>query len=65
MQSINPNQKALAVAAEELGVLLEQAATAHELDAGEQRSTWRRVAEAAARVSTYAALLAGDERPAD
>ena len=59
------NQRALAKAAEELGRLLEEAATAHELDAGDQRATWRRIADAAARVSAYAALLGGDDRPAD
>ncbi len=62
MEPVDPNQRALATAAERLGRLLEQAATDHELDGGEQRETWRRIAEAAAQVSTYAALLAGDSR---
>ena len=65
MEPVDPNQRALATAAERLGRLLEQAATDHEIDGAEQRETWRRIAEAAAQVSTYAALLAGDDRAAN
>ena len=59
--SIDPNQKALATAAERLGELLEQTATAHELEDGPRREVWEQLAEAAVQVATYAALLAGEE----
>ncbi len=62
MSDVDPNQKALATAAERLGELLEQAATAHELEYGPRREVWRQLAEAAIQVATYAALLAGDEQ---
>ncbi len=61
MPSIDPNQKALATAAEHLGELLEQAASAHELKDAPRRDVWRQLAEAAIQVATYAALLAGEE----
>ena len=62
MPSIDPNQKALATAAEHLGELLEQAATAHELEDAPRREVWQQLAEAAIQVATYAALLAGGEQ---
>ncbi len=65
MEPVDPNQRALATAAERLGRLLEQAATDHEIDGAEQRETWRRIAEAAAQVSTYAALVTRDDRAAN
>ncbi len=61
MPSIDPNQKALATAAEHLGKLLEQAASAHELEDGPRRDVGRQLADAAVQVATYAAILAGDE----
>ena len=61
MPPVDPNQKALATAAERLGELLEQAANAHEEDTP-RREVWRQLAEAAVQVATYAALLAGDEQ---
>lgn len=57
----DPNQKALATAAEHLGELLEQAANAHELEDPPRRDVWRQLEEAAVQVATYAALLAGEE----
>ncbi len=62
MEPVDPNQKALATAAQRLAELLEQAATAHELDDAPRREVWQQLAEAAIQVATYAALLAGDER---
>ncbi len=62
MPPVDPNQKALATAAERLGELLEQAANAHELEEAPGREVWRQLAEAAVQVATYAALLAGDEQ---
>ncbi len=59
---MDPNQKALATAAEHLGKLLEQAANAHELDDGPRREVWQQLADAAVQVATYAALLEGDEQ---
>ncbi len=59
---MDPNQKALATAAEHLGELLEQAANAHELEDAPRRDVWRQLAEPAIQVATYAALLAGDEQ---
>ena len=59
---MDPNQKALATAAEHLGEPLEQAANAHELEDAPRRDVWRQLAEAAVQVATYAALLAGDEQ---
>ncbi len=59
---MDPNQKALATAAERLGELLEQAASAHELEDGPRREVWRQLADAAVQVATYAAILAGDEQ---
>ena len=44
---MDPNQKALSTAAERLGELLEQAATAHELEDEPRREVWRQLAEAA------------------
>ncbi len=44
-----------------LGELLEQAASAHELEDGPRREVWRQLADAAVQVATYAAILAGDE----
>ena len=61
MPPVDPNQKALATAAERLGELLEQAASAHELEDAPRREVWQQLAEAAIQVATYAALLAGDE----
>ena len=61
LPSIDPNQKALATAAEHLGELLEQAANAHELEDAPRRDVWRQLEEAAIKVATYAALLAGEE----
>ena len=58
---MDPNQKALATAAERLGELLEQAANAHELEDAPRRDVWRQLEEAAIKVATYAALLAGEE----
>ncbi len=59
---MDPNQKALATAAEHLGELLEQAANAHELEDAPRRDVWKQLAEAAVQMATYAALLAGDEQ---
>ena len=61
MSLIDPNQKALATAAEHLGELLEQAANAHELEDSPRREVWQQLEEAAVQVATYAALLAGEE----
>ena len=62
MPPVDPAQRALSTAAERLGELLEQAATAHELEDAPRREVWQQLAEAAVQVATYAALLAGDER---
>ncbi len=48
---MDPNQKALATAAEHLGELLEQAANAHELEDAPGRDVWRQLAEAAVACS--------------
>ena len=58
---MDPNQKALATAAERLGELLKQAADAQELEDAPRREVWQQLAEAAVQVATYAALLAGEE----
>ena len=60
-ETIDPRQRDLATAAEELGRLLEQAADAHELEDSVRRDTWRRLSEVAAQVAALASLLAGDD----
>ena len=59
MDEIDPDQAALARAAERLGELLEQAANDHEL-ADVPRETWLRISELAAEVARHAAALAGE-----
>ena len=57
MEPIDPNQSALATAAERLGELLEQAATAHELEEVPRREVWRQLAEAAIPRTRCAEIL--------
>ncbi len=58
MNEVDPNQRALASAAERLGNLLEEAGRDHDLG-DVPRETWRRIAELAAEVARRAAVLAG------
>ena len=58
MNGLDPNQRALASAAEQLGELLERAARDHDLG-DVPRETWRRIAELAAEVARRATILAG------
>ena len=56
---MDPNQKALATAAERLGELLEQAANAHELEDEPRRDVWRQLADAAVQVATLCCAFGG------
>ena len=58
-EPLDANQRQLAAAAERLGELLERAAVDHETDEV-RRATWRRIADAAAKVAACAAILAGE-----
>ncbi len=59
MNEVDPDQRALARVAEELGDLLEQAG--RDYDLGEvPREIWLRISELAAEVARRAAVLAGE-----
>ena len=63
-EPLNVHQRQLAAAPERLGELLERAALDHETDEV-RRATWRRIADAAAKVAACAAILGGEGQEPD